>query len=128
MRFLPSTLSWSAVSCLILSAVMLAASPARAESSEEAVCGGESRSAERVQGLYCYESDCIWDSDCWNACPSARSTYCDGNNVCVHELGGGGGGGGGGGPTCEMRDCYDDSQCECNGRPGSCGSDGTCSY
>ncbi|NVJ24342.1 MULTISPECIES: hypothetical protein [Myxococcus] len=124
MTFLRLPRSWSTVVCLVLGTLVLAVSPARAESSSEAVCEGAPQQAE-AGGGWCYQADCTWEGDCWNACPAARSVVCNSGNVCEYDLPGGGGGGGGG-PTCPAMDCIPDLPCGCDGQWGFCGEDSKC--
>ncbi|MFY2556996.1 hypothetical protein ACN469_05150 [Corallococcus terminator] len=122
---LPS--SWSTVVCLALATMVLAASPSLAESSSEAVCEGDVGQAA-AGGGWCQQADCLWEGDCWNACPAARSVVCNSSNVCEYDLPGGGGGGGGGGPTCPAMDCMPNEPCSCDGHWGTCGEDSKCYF
>ncbi|MCP3104588.1 hypothetical protein LZ198_37570 [Myxococcus sp. K15C18031901] len=121
-------LPWSAAALLALFAVVLSAAPAQASDMDgDAVCIGSAQQEKAGAAALCFQAFCSDASDCWNACPSAQSVACV-NDACEYTYRGGGGGGGGGGPICHAQFCSEDSNCNCNGRPGYCGTDYTCHF
>ncbi|GEN05282.1 hypothetical protein SAMN05443572_1011174 [Myxococcus fulvus] len=125
MKVLRKQLPWGLAVLLAVSAVVLGAAPASAESSDDGVCAEEAVSDEATQLNICYRAFCHEESDCWNACPGALSVSCT-RGVCYYQQPTGGGGGGG--PVCPQQFCGSDFDCSCNGRPGVCGANNTCYY
>lgn len=118
-------LPWSVAALLALFAGVFSALPAHAESTEEAVCIGGEQEAERGSLAICHQSFCSDVSDCWEACPNARTAACV-ESACEYTYPSGGGGGGG--PLCHQQFCSEDSQCVCNNAQGFCGADSTCYF
>ncbi|NVJ24340.1 MULTISPECIES: hypothetical protein [Myxococcus] len=126
MLSLRKRLPWTVVALLALFAGVFSARPARAESSEEPVCVGAEKEADpqALSDSACYQSFCVDESHCWDACPSAQSVACVGG-ICHYTQQPGGGGGG---PSCPMSFCSDDYHCSCKEAQGYCGSDNICHY
>ena len=106
-------LSFSAV--MLLSVAPVASAEAPNASYEEA----------STLGPLCHESLCDSNQDCSNACPGALTATCV-QNSCQFTYSTGGGGGGG--PFCSEQVCSADSECDCNGRAGFCGTDWICHF
>ncbi len=127
MRIVRLPLSWCAALLLSFATTAMAeptAAPgAVCEDSSARAAPGEEGSE---QGAFCHASFCEFDSDCQAACPTALTATCV-QYTCEYTYSGGGGGGPTG-PFCPAQFCSEDWQCNCNGRPGYCGSDWTCHY
>ncbi|MCP3162818.1 hypothetical protein [Myxococcus qinghaiensis] len=117
-------LPWTVVALLALFVGVFSAQPARAESTEEAVCLGDEQTADPGAALICNQSFCADEDHCWAACPSAQSVACIGG-ICRYTQQPGGGGGG---PSCPMSFCSDDFHCSCKEAQGYCGTDNICHY
>lgn len=121
------SLSWSVAVLLAFAAIPALAEPSASalEVVEQAVCASaESSESSEVSepapdeaaGLICMSTRCSSDSECRNACPTARTAVCS-FNACRYTYSGGGGGGG---PTCPSSRCIYDSDCVCGTVQGYC--------
>ena len=124
------SLSWSVAVLLAFAAIPALAEPSASalEVVEQAVCASaessevsessesSEASPDEAAGLICMSTRCSSDTECRNACPTARTAVCS-FNACRYTYSGGGGGGG---PTCPSSRCIYDSDCVCGTAQGYC--------